>query len=1135
MVQPTDFNILEKVKENIEPLEEGRSATALARIFSAPTTELKQSQIEERNQFELAINNCEDLDDPLEPYISYIKWINNNFPQGPTVSNGLVSVLERCTSYFKDYAIYKNDPRYLRIWLSYAKYSENPLNVFVFLYRKQIGELLALYYEEYAKLLELNNGFEQANQVYQRGLLVEARPVRRLQLRYNEFRQRMNNHMHTLEAHDNNENNDIDPFPKRTALSIKGGSVLADHPEEDEEGEGEEEEERHQETQRGQEMQPIIPSIARSEEKKKTKLSIYVDPEEQQISSSNALFTKVGGWDDFGSIASRTKENKLAAKPWVGETLKQHTGSAPDTKKLAEKVRVFRDNHDDADVPAYKIVENPGKNTEKLDINLDLLYESVDGEEYCLNEVLALMKGNYGFKKRSKSTNINKENDEIGVVSNTSRKENEQEEIEIDEDNLMNKLGQENPLGIEPSGAFGSFADIGNDSEIDLDNHCEEPPLPIQQRLSNFKNNSIENNSLTKTTTTTVKLNDLENSKPNWGKTTLNADTSAEIHKSPTVTMTMFTKEANNEVHSMFNQKVNANISLGNFADKSSQNCSDFDENNFDEYTEHTNHKDLLLKLQKENTEKKQQQQQQQQQQQYKQNLKSESLADHKDHGDIDQLGDEVAELSVIEPDDEDGNEQSINKQVRGSSLETNPFLLSPIKHPLLPSSSPVRSASIRQGSPLKFSLLNVDYHFKSPSKFQLPLSPSKQIESNNVCNPFDLKLKQALLSNLNPGIDTYPHFFKYNEKKDNLKYLKSACSKNKQGNVFVSFGKAENEIFHIKKELGVGGYGVVYLAELSVDGSLNAIKVENPANAWEFYIIRAVRDRLKTKASSTSSQQKQETITKIANFSIVEAKLLHLYKDESYLILNYENQGTILDAINLNRSAALTTRPEEALNEVLAAFLTIEALKIVENLHDIGIIHGDLKADNCMMKLKNSNSGTQSQQQSFGNKFSSLNEAKQFLSDKGISLIDYGRAIDLKLLSNGTRFKAELDKVDSQDCPEIQQNKEWTYEVDYYGLANIIHTMLFGKYITVHFNSNTNCYQLNSKLKRYWQTNLWDPLISFLLNPKQYGEMPNNNQLRKHRARFENWLFDESNGMKNMNSLKKNIFELQENLRKVF
>jgi bifunctional ADP-heptose synthase (sugar kinase/adenylyltransferase) len=148
-----DFAKIEQFKENIIPLKQGRSARQLVDIASSTST-LTSADLEKiRLDFEERIQLAEDLDDPLEEHLAYIKWIQQAFTQGNNSNSNLVSVIERTTKHFLLDPRYSNDPRYLRLWLLYANSSEEPVTIFRFLSANNIGVGLALYYEEYATLL----------------------------------------------------------------------------------------------------------------------------------------------------------------------------------------------------------------------------------------------------------------------------------------------------------------------------------------------------------------------------------------------------------------------------------------------------------------------------------------------------------------------------------------------------------------------------------------------------------------------------------------------------------------------------------------------------------------------------------------------------------------------------------------------------------------------------------------------------------------------------------------------------------------------------------------------------------------------------------------------------------------------
>lgn len=178
------------------------------------------------------------------------------------------------------------------------------------------------------------------------------------------------------------------------------------------------------------------------------------------------------------------------------------------------------------------------------------------------------------------------------------------------------------------------------------------------------------------------------------------------------------------------------------------------------------------------------------------------------------------------------------------------------------------------------------------------------------------------------------------------------------------------DEIYCLRYELGHGGYGVVYLVETEM-GKLKALKVESPSSKWEYYILTQIHQRLTIFDCDIREM-------------IVKPEALFFFQDESYLLMNYVNQGTILDVVNIYKNRGSTV------DEVLCIYLTVELLKIIEVLHSIGIIHGDLKSDNCMIRFSHS--------KEWSDTYSRYGSDGWF--NKSITLIDFGRAIDMTLFS---------------------------------------------------------------------------------------------------------------------------------------
>ena len=194
-----NFDIIETHKENIQPLVGGRSAKILASTLNPTSPSILPTLGETRNlndairdEYELELKSVQDSDDPLDIYDRYLKWTLATYPTAQaTPDSQLRPLLERATKAFQAVGHYKNDPRYLKIWLHYIRlFSDAPRETFVYLSRHNIGEGLALFYEEFATWLETAGRWNQVDEVYTCGIEKEARPTERLIRKYGEFRAR---------------------------------------------------------------------------------------------------------------------------------------------------------------------------------------------------------------------------------------------------------------------------------------------------------------------------------------------------------------------------------------------------------------------------------------------------------------------------------------------------------------------------------------------------------------------------------------------------------------------------------------------------------------------------------------------------------------------------------------------------------------------------------------------------------------------------------------------------------------------------------------------------------------------------------------------------------------------------------
>ncbi|TKC44192.1 hypothetical protein EI555_018791, partial [Monodon monoceros] len=127
-------------------------------------------------------------DDPLGEWESYMRWVEENFPENKEY---LTTLLEHLMKEFLDKKRYHNDPRFINYCLKFAEYISDLPQFFEFLYNHGIGTLSAPLYVAWAGHLEGQGERQHASAVFRRGIQNEAEPRELLQQQYRLFQTRL--------------------------------------------------------------------------------------------------------------------------------------------------------------------------------------------------------------------------------------------------------------------------------------------------------------------------------------------------------------------------------------------------------------------------------------------------------------------------------------------------------------------------------------------------------------------------------------------------------------------------------------------------------------------------------------------------------------------------------------------------------------------------------------------------------------------------------------------------------------------------------------------------------------------------------------------------------------------------------
>ncbi|KAK5714466.1 protein kinase [Elasticomyces elasticus] len=1232
-----DFNVIESHKENIVALPSGRSAKALAQLYSPSLlganpspANVQDAHAKAREPYEKELENIDDADDPLDVYDRYVRWTLDAYPTPQARQTQLLPLLERATKSLQSSAHYKNDPRYLKLWLHYINlFCDAPRETFVYLARHGIGESLALYYEEFAAWLENAGRWSQAEEVYKMGIEKEARPAERLMRKFGEFERR-------------NQVRAVDPAePTSPALPVVRKALTA------------------KVDPFAAVSSPAEQQQARSTAPKKgksAKMAIFSDSEPPSRPDSGSSSK---GWDNIGTLAERKKENTVEAKPWVGEKL-----AVGKTNGGMQKLMVFKDESSkrksslpthiqkslSGDTHEQQCVVNPKTGRQEcVFVNLEAVYpqSGKQGGEFCFEELRARHRGwlDKGWSRpkprREPEARLSAPGLPVqGLGLDLMPKPNHAVEppVDLDEPKQQTKpkpkrfsIFEDTPLAlappVQPQRVERVLADkLAKTLTLNDENDENAAPPPRRQEVDAAKRLRREERA---NRTRKIKVMDVKHIKNETKTIQLNLDsptgpkTGPKLKRKkssdrPEPTMTINTKEAMDEIYGIFNQPLPARTEQTDAEDEESDGDYTTGDDStatgklsatVSEYGDETRNE--LLSAQEPNGEDGQT------------NVTGWSDFTSSKHvpaaGDAPESAQSTAWDVYQDPSQSVGTEQSQEEelvtpmeenprtqyvplppedyepprtQFRDMSMLPNhrlPFMTPIVEH----TESSMGASTIRTekkdyfnaktpsrkaaGASLPEVLPEDDEPYSSPfqdiiadraeekrkvlqpirtkttkgtislghgtaksqlaAKTKVPATPEPAhkgpLVHDEQCNPMDPDLRLGILSQMKPSLNSYDSYHEHKASSGRTheikKYIKALA---KAGRSSTNLEKTMQTLalppmldlqgadgtYAVKRQLGEGTFAPVYLIENTAvsmsDGEANdenhppsrvgkaahrkpleAVKMEDPPNAWEFYIIRQSHRRLGVSRAAES---------------VVRAHEMHLFRDECFLVEEYRDQGTLLDLLNIAR---LEGGSGGGLDEMTAMWLTVEMLRTVEALHSKQLIHGDLKGDNVLVRFDDPGVEMDWCPTYFPS-------GAHGWASKGVCLIDFGRGIDMKQFVPNVAFVADW-KTTEADCPEMRELRPWTYQIDYHGMAGIVHSLLFGKYMetigekggTTLGQGSTKTYKIRENLKRYWQTEIWSEVFHLLLNPLAHVEhehtkkMPVLKGMRHVRESMEAWL----------------------------
>ncbi|NXY88917.1 BUB1 kinase, partial [Alcedo cyanopectus] len=328
------------------------------------------------------------------------------------------------------------------------------------------------------------------------------------------------------------------------------------------------------------------------------------------------------------------------------------------------------------------------------------------------------------------------------------------------------------------------------------------------------------------------------------------------------------------------------------------------------------------------------------------------------------------------------------------------------------------------------------------------------------VENPWDKELICKLLSELPKPLHAYANYFEW---KSSLPPIRLKTQ--------LPLGSSS---FHMDCLVGEGAFAQVYQASvLDASNPRNnqkvIFKVQKPANPWEFYIATQLVERLNPSI----------------HHLYIHFYSAHFFQNGSILVGELYNYGTLLNAINIYKNL-----PEKVMPQALVIYFAVKILYMVEELHSCKIIHGDIKPDNFILGERQV--------------YPLLPEMPAFLDNDtcdidglshGLTLIDLGQSIDMKLFPEGTAFMAKCETSGFQ-CIEMLTQKPWNYQTDYFGIAATVYCMLFGSYMKV--KKENGVWKPEGTFRRLANSELWKEFFENMLNIPDCHHLPSLGALSK-------------------------------------
>eukprot|EP01132_Coremiostelium_polycephalum_P004997 gene4997-6221_t len=1171
----------ENVKENILPLKTGRDPNKLSCFTTKSNVELEK----EKQEFEEMISNYQG-DDPIDNWLKYTKWIQQSYPGG-NMKTELIVVLERCTKLFVKSDKYKNDPRYLRLWITYADMCKDPIMIFSYLENQKIGYSLSLLYEAKAIVYENKGDYHKADQSFQQGIQRRSQPLERLQQKHSDFERRLIARMKQQQfqqqqqgddqSSSSNENSGA-PIQRSALGTITSSTVTS---------------ERKSAPLKGQ---PIGMNDDPNSKKRKSSLFSSSIGGAGKSNSGFQIFDDESGVGEDVQTNSKfvgtSKKNDSQLK-WdeLEPELTRHKENSQIPQKWSE-VKITQKKLKSSSTPSFEIYQDQDLNT-----------STTDSKPVSPNKLKSLSTTKLSqFEQIHNNPLANFPTDFSSSTSSTTAKSGSSSNSGNSSSSIVVKKGN------EKIGYKKSLFMVGSD-EISFEQYRSKLYLSKikQQKEQKEQQEKQEQLREQKEKKEQQEINEskmLIDEQPSKQK---DNDIKSKFYSEskptpPSPTMTIHTKLALNDVVSWFNVPLDFeknNNKITTVPNSPSPFSNEKESTIFSQQPSIKNQENLEPLPPKKITNgdilknKPIAQQQQHQQQQ---------LYPQPDYGDEEEEEENTGGFGIHDReriDTMDRIDQFVKNDKPMFSIYQDPTTTD--QNPINPTSNPALDSTLTEKFKVVFPLMGENSEFgggnnskpfstKKTTSFtifedpptstastttpfssttngitssSLSLSSISNISSqttttttedksnttqnitqnltqnlttvifinltpdNGIVNPYDIEHTYLLEQHVSNTVQYFENFANCSQ---DIAPLSTTLEQANKDDIF-EVGSNETSI-----DIGVAVFNATKcLGHRTTDSTIVTLKVERIDQPEDSFLTLKIQDppsiwefyignQIQTRLENALQNIDQDMINCLMN-RFIKFRSLFFYADRSILLMDYLEQGSLKDVVS-----ALP------LEEGHTIYFVIEILRMVDLLHrNTGIIHGSITPGNLKILNDNNNNGNSN----WSDWTPNLEGAWK---TKGLTLINYSKCIDTTLYSKGAKFSLNNNSSNTTSIDQVwlqsRNDSNWSFDLDYLGIAQTIFYLLSGgKSLELCCNSSKLEPSNINLVKKTYQSsiNLWNHTFNILLNtnPLDNNDNTSNNILLNLQKDFETYLISNPSISKSIkNSLRKQNIKVYDYLQ---